>query len=61
MDWIERWLGVSPDGGDGSLELLLLLLSATAVLLVVLVFSARARVSFLRLVAAIVPGVLRKP
>ena len=22
MDFIERWLGVSPDGGDGSLELL---------------------------------------
>jgi hypothetical protein len=23
MDWIERWLGLSPDGGDGSLEILL--------------------------------------
>jgi hypothetical protein len=22
MDFIERWFGVSPDGGDGSLELL---------------------------------------
>jgi hypothetical protein len=21
MDFIEQWLGVSPDGGDGSLEL----------------------------------------
>jgi uncharacterized iron-regulated membrane protein len=20
MDWIERWFGVEPDGGDGSLE-----------------------------------------
>jgi hypothetical protein len=20
MDWIERWFGLSPDGGDGSLE-----------------------------------------
>ena len=20
MDFIERWLGISPDGGDGSLE-----------------------------------------
>lgn len=20
MDWIEQWLGLSPDGGDGSLE-----------------------------------------
>jgi hypothetical protein len=23
MDWIERWFGWSPDGGDGSLEILL--------------------------------------
>jgi hypothetical protein len=22
MDWIERWLNVSPDNGDGTLELL---------------------------------------
>jgi hypothetical protein len=22
MDWIERWFGVSPDGGDGSTEAL---------------------------------------
>lgn len=25
MDFIERWLGISPDGGDGSLEALCLL------------------------------------
>ena len=24
MDWIERWFGLNPDGGDGSLEMLLL-------------------------------------
>jgi hypothetical protein len=24
MDFIERWLGLSPDGGDGSLETLYL-------------------------------------
>jgi len=24
MDFIERWLGISPDGGDGSLEALYL-------------------------------------
>jgi hypothetical protein len=24
MDWIERWFGLSPDGGDGSLEAWLL-------------------------------------
>ena len=25
MDWIEQWLGIAPDNGDGSLELLILL------------------------------------
>jgi hypothetical protein len=25
VDWIERWLGLSPDGGDGSTELLFVL------------------------------------
>ena len=24
MDWIEQWLGINPDGGDGSLEKLLI-------------------------------------
>jgi len=26
MDFIEKFLGISPDGGDGSLEILLLVL-----------------------------------
>jgi hypothetical protein len=25
MDWIETWFGFSPDAGDGSLELIILL------------------------------------
>jgi hypothetical protein len=28
MDFIERWFGVSPDGGDGSLEVLYILVVA---------------------------------
>lgn len=24
MDWIEAWFGLNPDGGDGSLEILVL-------------------------------------
>jgi hypothetical protein len=32
MDFIERWFGVSPDGGDGTLELLYI---AVGVLIVV--------------------------
>jgi hypothetical protein len=34
MNWIEQWLGIAPDGGNGTLELLMLLipLSAAALL-----------------------------
>jgi hypothetical protein len=31
MDFIERWFGVSPDGSDGSLELLYVAVAALAV------------------------------
>jgi MYXO-CTERM domain-containing protein len=30
MDFIEQWFGVSPDGGDGSLELLWIVAIAVA-------------------------------
>jgi hypothetical protein len=39
MDFIERWLGISPDGGDGSLEGLYLL--AIVVILAAIIFRAR--------------------
>jgi hypothetical protein len=39
MDFIERWLGVSPDGGDGSLEVLYFI--ALAVVIVAIVFRSR--------------------
>jgi hypothetical protein len=32
MDFIERWLGVSPDGGNGTLELLIVATVAAGVL-----------------------------
>jgi hypothetical protein len=32
MDFIERWFGISPDGGDDSLELLWLAAMVVAVL-----------------------------
>jgi hypothetical protein len=41
MDFIERWFGVSPDGGDGSLEVLYVL--AGVVVIVAIVFRARIR------------------
>lgn len=34
MDFIERWFGLSPDGGDGSLEVLWLVAIAVALLAV---------------------------
>jgi hypothetical protein len=41
MDFIERWFGVSPDGGDGSLELLWIV----AVVLAVLAFAFRRQIA----------------
>jgi hypothetical protein len=39
MDFIERWFGISPDGGDGSLELLWIV--AILVAVVAIVFRRR--------------------
>jgi hypothetical protein len=36
MDFIERWFGISPDGGDGTLELLYV---AVGVLIVAIVIA----------------------
>ena len=48
MDWIERWLGLSPDGGNGSLELALALVPmaviAMSIFAVLLGVRARMRV-----------------
>jgi hypothetical protein len=30
MDWIERWFGIAPDNGDGSLEILISLCAVAA-------------------------------
>jgi hypothetical protein len=45
MDWIERWFGVSPDGGDGSTEALYIVALLAAA---VLVFGRRYFVRFWR-------------
>jgi hypothetical protein len=39
MDFIERWFGVSPDGGDGSLEVLWII--GIVVALAAIVFRRR--------------------
>jgi hypothetical protein len=41
MDFIERWLGFSPDGGDGSTELLYLLVAAAISVLILWRWRAR--------------------
>ena len=38
MDFIERWLGISPDGGDGSTEALYIL---AVIAILALVFHKR--------------------
>ena len=37
MDWIEVWFGVSPDGGDGSLERMIFL--TVVVVVIALTFT----------------------
>ena len=39
MDFIERWFGISPDGGSGSLEVLYFI--ALALVIVAVVFRSR--------------------
>ena len=31
MDWIEQWFGIAPDNGDGTLELLIVLVVAAVI------------------------------
>lgn len=45
MDFIERLLHISPDGGNGSLEFLLV---TTAILVIVIAIMAARRYSFLQ-------------
>jgi len=55
MDWIEQWFGFSPDNGDGTFELFLMLLAVVVVAGFIIAINARARQAFLRLATAIVP------
>jgi hypothetical protein len=52
MDWIERWFGVAPDNGDGSLELLLILCFAAGVVIAIPLLNKRARSLLLRVLHA---------
>ena len=50
MDFIEQWFGISPDGGDGSLEVLWI--GAIVVLVLAIVFRRRIRAGLSRMMAA---------
>ena len=39
MDFIEKYLGISPSGGDGSMEVVIFLVLVTIVLAIALRFS----------------------
>jgi len=43
MDWIEQLFGVAPDNGDGSLELLIMLVVAAVIVVTVIWFVRPAR------------------
>jgi hypothetical protein len=43
MDWIEQWIGISPDNGDGSLEVLLVLVCVSVIPLLAISVNPRWR------------------
>lgn len=43
MDWIERWFGIAPDSGDGSLELLITLAVVAVAIVAILELHPRTR------------------
>jgi hypothetical protein len=45
MDFIEQWFGLSPDGGDGSLEVLWIVVIVVAVMAIVLRRQIAARLA----------------
>jgi hypothetical protein len=51
MDWIEQWFGIAPDNGDGTLELLIVLVVAAVIVLAVAWRVPSARTAVLRFFA----------
>jgi hypothetical protein len=49
MDWIEQWLGLAPDGGDGTLEAMIVVVVAMAVLVAATALTRKGR-GFMRTV-----------
>ena len=53
MDWIEQWFGFAPDNGDGSLELLIMLVGAAVIVVAVVWRVPPARAWVLRYFAQV--------
>ena len=51
MDWIEQWFGIAPDNGDGTLELLIVLVVAAVIVSAAVWRVPRARAAVLRFFA----------
>jgi hypothetical protein len=51
MDWIEQWFGFAPDNGDGTLELLIMLVVAAVIMVAAVWRVPRARAAALRFFA----------
>ncbi len=58
MDWIEQWFGLAPDGGDGTLELLIILSVAAAAGVALLWRIPRVRTTALSFVAVLQRGLI---
>jgi len=51
MDWIEQWFGFAPDNGDGTLELMIMLVAAVVIVVAVVWRVPVARAAALRFFA----------
>jgi hypothetical protein len=60
MDWIERWFNVSPDNGDGTLELLVFVVLFLAAIALVASTRPAARTAIRKGYAAILRWRVRK-
>lgn len=53
MDWIEQWFGFAPDNGDGTLELLIMLVVSAVIVVAVVWRVPRTRSAAMRFFAQI--------
>ncbi len=58
MDWIEQWFGFAPDGGDGTLELLVIMTLGASAGVALLWRIPRARTVALSFAAVLQRGLI---